>query len=320
MKLTEISKDSQLRRFDLNLLLALDVLLDERNITHAATRLSLSQPAMSGVLQRLRDFFEDQLLVRVGREMEPTPLALSLSQPVKHLLSDVRRTIETRPHFDPATAKRVFNIAMSDYASFVIMPKVISALSAAAPFISCFVEPMGEAYLQRLESNDIEMCVVPDDRKIWQNIYIGAPMRTEPLFTDEFICVCDANNPEIGDSVSLDQYRKLHHGMAHFGDNMSSIVEFTLGLHNIDVQVTTLTASFSSLLLMLPGTPLIATVQARLARKLASSLPLKLLPSPVPMPVLREVLIWHGRNELDPAHQFVRNIFLEAAKEVMLEP
>ena len=100
----------QLNRFDLNLLIALDALLHEKNVTRAAERVFLSQPAMSASLQKLRDFFQDQLLVRIGRDMELTPRARSLLQPVREALLKIQTTLGTQPTFDPATVRRTYTV------------------------------------------------------------------------------------------------------------------------------------------------------------------------------------------------------------------
>src|SRR5262245_4933192 len=108
-------------RLDLNLLVALDALLAEQNITRAAERLHLSQSAVSGALARLREHFQDELLVQVGRRMTRTPLAESLAQPVREILAQVQATVERRPGFDPSTSDRQFSIMVSDYVTTVLM-------------------------------------------------------------------------------------------------------------------------------------------------------------------------------------------------------
>src|SRR5579883_2295229 len=116
------------RNLDLNLLVALDALLAERNITQAGKRLHLTQSAMSGALARLREYFGDELLAQVGRKMVPTPLGKSLTEPVRNALHNIQATIATKTRFDPATSKRHFKFMMSDYVATVLM-------SAALPRI-----------------------------------------------------------------------------------------------------------------------------------------------------------------------------------------
>ena len=179
------------RQFDLNLLRTLDVLLEERNITHAASRMNVSQPAMSGALQRMRDFFGDPLLIRMGREMELTPLARSLVGPVRTTLNTIRLTLEAVPHFDPATAKRNFTIAMSDYAAFVMMPVILRQLSTDFPYISCTTEPISELAFAKLASNEIEFSISSDYWRGYGDHRPGPEVHNELLFEDKFVCVVD---------------------------------------------------------------------------------------------------------------------------------
>lgn len=300
-------------RFDLNLLRVLDVLLEERNVTHAAERLCVSQPAVSGALNRLRDYFNDRLLVRAGREMEPTPLARSLAGPVKDLLIQIQDTLDTQPRFDAATTKRAFTFAMSDYAAFVLMPRVFKILATRAPYVCCHVEPLGDAAFARLATNEVEFCVGSDNWRLYGNVEPGAEIRSAPLFSDAFICVTDAANPLVGAELTAETYKQMPHVAVRFGRGFSSVVEHAWTLADLSLNVAATAPSFSTLIFMVPGTPLVATAQARLARVLACSLPVRLTPCPIPMPPLNEMLIWHARNELDPGHAFLRSVVEQAA-------
>lgn len=303
-------------RFDLNLIRVLYVLLEERNVTHAAERLCVSQPAMSGALQRLREYFKDQLLVRAGREMELTPLARSLIEPVRELLLSIRETLDTRPRFDARTTKRAFSLAMSDYAALVLMPRVLKRLAEKAPYISCHVEPLIETTFAKLSSNDVELCVGSDNWRLYGNLEPKGEIRSSPLFTDEFVCVVDRDNPLVGDTLSAEHYKQMPHAAVRLCRGFSSVVEHAWTLADLNLNIMATAPSFSTLMFMVPGTPLIATTQARLARILAQSLPLKQVPCPIPMPRLTEVLIWHARNDFDPGHDFLRAIIVEAASQI----
>jgi LysR family transcriptional regulator, nod-box dependent transcriptional activator len=319
MKRKESDRDRAFNRFDLNLLRVLDVLLEEKNVTHAANRMHVSQPAISGALQRMREFFNDQLLVRVGREMELTPYARSLVGPIRELLHNIRTTLDLEPKFDPGASKLTFFLAMSDYAAFVLMPKVLTQLAAQAPYVACEVELLNETTFNRLSANDVEFCVASDDWRLYGNFEPGTDIRTVPLFSDQFVCVVDRTNPLIADEVSLDNYKRMPHSTVRLGRGMSSIVERSWAVADLSLNIAATAPSFSALIFMLPGTPMIATVQARLARMLAPALNLKQVECPIVIPQLREVLAWHARNDFNPAHQFVRGIIEEAAREIEAE-
>jgi len=145
-----------LQRFDLNLLVALDALLTEKNVTRAGRRMNLSQSAMSGALARLRGFFQDELLVAVGRSMVLTPLADDLVQPLRDVLLQVHGTITTKTRFDPASSKRHFSIAVSDYVTSVLMIDLLRHVKAEAPTITFELRPIGQPAGEHLERGDLE--------------------------------------------------------------------------------------------------------------------------------------------------------------------
>ena len=303
-------------QFDLNLLRALDVLLEEQNITHAATRMNVTQPAMSAALQRMRDYFGDQLLIRVGREMKLTPLAQSLAGPVRALLTDIRQTLGVDPQFDPKTTRRDFTIAMSDYAAFVIMPKVLERLASTAPYISCSIEPLNEAVFARLASNEIEFSIASDHWRGYGDYESpGRDIRSSLLFTDEFVCVVDEANPATGPALCLEDYLNMQHLVVRMEGHMLSIVEHTWRLENLDPRVVASATSFTSMIGMIHGTPYVATVQARLSRALAAGLALREMTCPIKIS-LREALLWHARNDLEPGHRFMRDLIIEAARSI----
>jgi LysR family transcriptional regulator, nod-box dependent transcriptional activator len=303
-------------QFDLNLLRALDVLLEEQNITHAATRMNVSQPAMSAALQRMRDYFGDQLLIRVGREMKLTPLAQSLAGPVRTLLTDIRQTLGVDPQFDPKTTRRDFSIAMSDYAAFVIMPKVLERLASAAPYISCSIVPLNETVFSKLASNEIEFSIASDHWRGYGDYESpGRDIRSNLLFTDEFVCVVDDANPVAGPAVSLEDYRNMQHVVVRMEGHMLSIVEHTWRIEDLDPRIVASATSFTSMLGMVRGTPYIATVQARLSRALATALGVREMTCPMDIS-LREALLWHARNDFEPGHRFMRDLIIEVATSI----
>ena len=138
-----------LHLFDLNLLVALDALLTERNVTRAGNRLNLSQSAMSGALARLRHHFRDELLVPVGRRMMLTPVADGLVAPVRDILLKVRGTLGSKPRFEAATAARHLSLAVSDYVTEILLADVLRAARCEAPLITFDLRPVGRRPLPR---------------------------------------------------------------------------------------------------------------------------------------------------------------------------
>jgi len=306
---------ANLNRFDLNLLVALDMLLNERSVTRAADRLCVTQPALSGSLQRLRFHFDDQLLVRVGREMELTPKARALIEPVRNALLQVDAALETEAKFDPQTADRTFRVAMSDYCVLVFLPIILRALEAKAPHIRLVVENVFGPSFSRLEGGDTDLIVTHDDRTIFGRFGAEINLNTAALFEDRFVCVVDRNHPA-GEHLTRDDYLGYNHIIADFGANVMTVEEAEMRRQGVMIKEKLLVPSFTSLLFQLSGTTLIATVQSKLAALLAPNLPVRVLDPPVSLGPLRETLIWHDRNKDDPAHVWLRGLFLEAAAEL----
>jgi LysR family transcriptional regulator, nod-box dependent transcriptional activator len=273
----------------------------------------VSQPTMSGSLQRLREYFEDQLLIRVGREMELTPLARSLVASVRDVLQSIQSTLDIKPSFDPTTARRTFSMSMSDYAGVMLMPLVLDRLAKEAPYISCSIEPLSDEYFDRLRSGDADFSVAAGNWRLLGADEPGSEIRSEPLFSDTFVCIVAKNHPAIGNEITLEDYKRLPHILVRLGPGVESLIEHAWKIEELDLRVAATMGSFFTSIFMLLGTPLIATVQKRLAELVATSLPLKILPCPVAVPALQESISWHVRHEFDPGHQYMRAVFADAA-------
>ena len=296
-------------RFDLNLLVALDALLEEKNVTRASERLFMSQPAMSGALQRLRERFNDPLLIRVGRTMELTPRAEALIGPVREILLQIQSTIDVEPEFDPATARRSFTVAMSDFVSAVVLPEVMRRLISEAPGVKIEVAMLGGRDHERLESGHVDMMIRAQVGTEHESRLITEHLNVEPLFMDHWVCVVDANHASIGEELTLEEYASLPHVSHDFGRKTPMLEEISHAQISLDVDVRASAPTFSTLIFMLPGTPLITVVPSRLARKLSNYIDVRVLQPPVDLPGLNEVLIWHDRYELDAGHAWLRSVF-----------
>jgi LysR family transcriptional regulator, nod-box dependent transcriptional activator len=298
-----------LQRFDLNLLVALDALLTEKNVTRAGRRMNLSQSAMSGALARLRGFFQDDLLVTVGRQMVLTPLADNLVQPLRDVLLQVDGTIATKPRFDPASSERRFSIAVSDYVTSVLMIDLLRHVKAEAPKITFELRPIGQPAREDLERGELDFLIAPE--------YLAPVHPAELLFQDTHTCIAWAKNPYVGSSISLDQYLQLGHVIVRVGEgaipNHDERVLTRLN-HRRIVEVVTPTFDLAPQLVV--GTHRIATVPTRLACKYAKFLPLKLLSLPVDIPPIHEKLQWHRAHSRDPANTWLRTQLKKAVARV----
>ncbi len=292
-----------LHLFDLNLLVALDALLRERNVTRAGNRLNLCQSAMSGALARLRHHFRDELLVPVGRQMVLTPLAERLVEPVHDILLQVRGTLGSKPGFDAATATRRLSLAISDYVSDILMAEVLRTARCQAPHITFELRTLGRRATEDLEGGELDFLVAPE-------AYVSRTHPTEVLFEDTFTCVVWAGNAVVGNRMSLEQYLDLGHVVVNVAGNEPPLNydEHFLRRSNLRRRVEISVPMFNMAPQFVVGTDRVATITTRLAAKYAKVLPLRLLPLPIPMPPMVEVLQWHKVRQDDPAFQWFRGL------------
>ena len=303
-------------RFDLNLLVALEALLEEKNVTRAAERVCISQPAMSGSLQRLRERFNDPLLVRVGRSMELTPRAEGLLQPVQNILQEIQSTIDAEPTFDPKTARRSFTVLMSDYVSTVLVPEVVRQISKEAPGIKIQVVMLGANDHERLESGQADLIIralIDPER---ESGLVSENLNVSKLFIDDWVCVVDANHPGIKEEFTLDDYTSFPHVSHDFGRRTPMLEAISHAQISLDIDIRASAPNFSTLMFMLPDTELIALIPRRLAQMLSNYIDVRILQPPMDHPPLNEVLIWHNRNEVDAGHVWLRNVFESVAQEL----
>lgn len=294
-------------RLDLNLLVTLDALLDERRITRAAERLNLSQSAISGMLGKLREYFDDELLVPVGRNLELTPLARELAQPVRDLLLQVQTIVAINPEFEPANARRHFKIATSDYVINVLMHRLIPAIEPLAPHITLEFMPLVEDSAEKLRRGEYDFLIIPEP-------FIAADHPHRPLFDDSYTCVVWEGNEKVGEQVDVAQFEGLDHVEALLGWPRAPTYDSRyMEAQGIRRRVRVTTSDFCSIASALIGTQMIATMHRRLASALSLRLPLRLLEPPIAIPAVREFLQWHEYREKDPCHKWLRERLDEAA-------
>jgi DNA-binding transcriptional LysR family regulator len=306
----------QLDRFDLNLLIALDALLHERNVTRAAERLFISQPSMSSALQKLREYFDDPLLVRIGREMQPTPRGLSLVAPVREALLKIQATLGTEPAFDPGTVRRTFTLIVSADALLRVMPPVFRRLNTEAPGIRCHVEHFSETTLSRLEYGSADLFVGLNSLKLFGLREFPDSLRVVDLRPVQWLCVVANDHPTVGDTLTAAQYLALPHVFGWPAGHTIPLEELVRRLLNADLDVRATTQGLFEIPFMLAGTQMIATLPEYLAKTLAQLAPVKLLPVPFETPDTHEVIMWHERNELDAGHAWLREVMMSAARTV----
>lgn len=296
------------QRIDLNLLIALDVLLAECNVTRAAERMHMTQSAMSGVLARLREYFDDPLLVPVGRTMRLTPRAESLVQPVREIILRVDSTLGARPDFDAATAQRHFVVIASDYVSHVLLGEALRRVSLVAPGLSFDVRPTSNVMAQELEQGNADFLITP--------AHLTLPEHPqEVLFEDTYQVLACAQHPDLQDGLTREQYLSLGH-VVYQNDKGANpwFEQWYANQHGATRRIEVVTHGFTLMPRFVTGTRRIATVQTRLAMQFAQSLAVRLHEPPMETPRLTEVLQWHRYRDDDPGIQWVREQVIDVAR------
>lgn len=297
-----------LRRHDLNLLVALEALLDEASVTRAAARLNLSQSAVSAALERLRHTFKDPILVRAGNRMEPTSLARRLQGPLKAALASVQATLQVARRFDPATAVLHARFGLSDYGGFLILPPLHRVLQREAPGITLDVLPKHKNdVLLRLPTGEIDLATAAD-----------VPQRpglfSMPLVEERFVVAVRRGHPLSRGRLRLAKLLEYPHVTvtAHGTTDANVGRAFKDQGHSRRVAVTV--PMFASAIALAAETDLVAIVPERVARWLAPRFDLRLLEPPLDIPGYTLSLCWHLRTEHDPAHRFLREQVLAVTR------
>ncbi|WP_303831263.1 LysR substrate-binding domain-containing protein [Asticcacaulis taihuensis] len=296
-------------RLDLNLLVILDHLLQGRTVSETARILSLTQPAISNSLARLRTHFEDELFVSVGRRLEPTPFAKSLADPVKTALEEIERIIITRSDFDPATAERDFTIVCSDYVYSAFLTRVIRRLAEVAPNINLLVLLNSEMTSPLLNEGQADFLITPQGLTFPLHPHV-------PLFSDDFSCIVWSENKEVGDVLTAEAYLNMRHVSVTLGPkNPRHIEQKSLDMLGIDRRIVVFAPTFNAVADTIIGTPYIATVHSRTARLFAERLPLKVLKAPVPIATFTECLQWHRNKDNDAGTLWLKEFLVSCARD-----
>jgi DNA-binding transcriptional LysR family regulator len=309
---------------DLNLLVTLGALLEERNLTRAGEKINMSQPTMSGALARLRLHFGDELLVRSGRQYVLTPAAERLLPAVQEALRQVERTLAVAPEFDSATSQRQFSLALSDYAVTVLIEPLLRRVHELAPGVG-------------LELSPIPPDMPESDRGLLQHDLLIGPLgfrflgRSEVVFRDRFVCIADPGNPRLrygsgGDDppdpsegsartgwLSLADLGELPHAAATFGHAMLNPAERALEELGVRRHVQVTTVGWLSLPFVVAGTDLVAVVPERLARRVAAAAGVAVAEPPFGRVELVEAAWWHPMRTADPALAWLRAVLAKAA-------
>jgi DNA-binding transcriptional LysR family regulator len=307
-------------RVDLNLLVYLDVLLRERNVTQAANKLSLSQPAMSNGLRRLRELFDDPLLVRTSEGMTPTERALELEPVVREVLSKVDQAVQPRSAFEPEKANRVFRIMASDYAESTLLPSVLGKLRTLAPGLTLDIMTPSDVSFLDVERGKVDMLI---------NRFDSLPQSFHQihLWNDSFTCVLSPLNPVLED-WTLENYLKANHvwvsktgmgvGVGVDPDDVQRLgwVDAALGKLGSKRQIRVFTRHYQAAMTLAEQNDLIVTLPTRAAELKLDNPRVVLRDPPLDIPPLELKMAWSPLLQHNPANKWLRKIIADTAREL----
>ena len=297
-------------KLDLNLLVALDVLLKERSVTRAAEMMNLSPSAVSNALSRLREYFDDELLVQIGRKMEVTPRASVLQDEVRDVLLRIDSRIASQPVFDPRKSDRTFRIFVSDYTQMVLMPGVLSLVAKAGSTATLQFLPQIAQPHRDLERGEADLLIIPTG-------FTSPDHPKETLYQEDFVCMVWSHSPMAAGELTLERYVEAQHAVTQPGGGRVDAFEgWFLKRYGVTRRVAASTFSFVSLPALVVGTDLIATVHARVARRLASAWPLEIRPTPLLFDKMEQAVQWHKFRTNDPGLTWLRGLLAEAARNI----
>ncbi len=294
------------KRLDLNLLVALDVLLTERNVSRAAEKLFLSQSATSGALARLRDYFNDELLVQVGRKMVLTPRAVALAGKVRAALVQIDGTIIQPPEFDPATVQRTVRLIASDFITIAVLRKAVRTIAAEAPGLTLVIESPSEKPQEKIQRGEVDLVLMPE-------VFLSPDHPSEPFFTDGYVAVVWQGSDKFGETLSQDQFNAAQHATVMFQNRNPSYESWFVKNAGFERRIAAVAGSFSELPFLIEGTDFLAMMHRSMADVFAKMMPLRIYPSPIAIPPLVECMQWHAYASADECLAWVRGHIRAAA-------
>lgn len=298
----------ELATVDLNLLVALHALLRERHVSRAADQLGVSQPAMSRALARLRELFDDPLLVRSRTGMQPTARALELHAPLDELLSGIRDLI--RPaQFTPRSASGTIRMAAPDMVVYMLVPALMRSLAEQAPGLDVEIVQWSPNWREGLERGAIDLSVgLPSGDE--SNVY------ARTLFESDWACVLRQGHPVLRSKWGIEQFAALDHLLVSMTGRGGGQLDEALAKHGLSRHIA-LRVPYPVLTpLLVAETDLVLTTTRWLARKLAAEVGLAIRRPPLAVSPLRASMLWHERSHRDPTHQWFRGLLASLAGEL----
>ena len=297
-----------LASLDLNLLVSLDALLQQRSVTKAAAQMGLSQPALSASLARLRRHFGDELLTRAGNEYRLTPLAVQLRDMARVALTGVERVFTAQTDFDPASSTREFSLLISDYGVAVLGDTLAALLAQEAPHARLRFIANSPSAVDRAEQ-----VLLSTDLLVLPHGFV-TDLSHRDLYRDEWVCIVSADNEAVGEELTVADLEALPWVVTFHGPTAATPAARQMRMRGIELDVQVVTESFLTVPGLVTGSRRIALLQRRLVELLPLNLGLRALAPPVEVGQLVEAMWWHPAFDDDPEHAYLRDVVVRAAE------
>jgi len=291
-----------LRKIDLNLLTVFDAILQAQNLSRAAENIGMSQPAVSDALARLRHLFQDDLFIRTGHGMKPTPKACHYGSQVSRILDLTKTLLTEEQDFDYGNSQRIFNLALGDYGEVVLLPRMMQWLESRQASINVNILPTHEpSKLDKLRKGelDIYLSSEPISHQDFDNYCV---------YQESLVSMVRADHKSIRNSLNMEQFLALSHIILDWPSKEGSLIEQRLRAKNLSRNCRMRVHSFFDMPRVVANTEMICTLPSRLAQQFAHSHNLKSFPIPLPDLDVPIYLSWHKNQAVDPAHRWLREV------------
>ncbi|XBS71170.1 LysR family transcriptional regulator [Acerihabitans sp. KWT182] len=309
IKLSSIIHMMDSKKPDLNLLVTLETLLVEQNVTRAALRLRLSQPAVSAQLNRLRELFDDPLLIPVQRGMTPTAKALELLGPLRQALDLVRGTLAEHRRFAPETARLIVAIACTDYLQTTVIQPLAVALRQRAPGVRIALRHLDPHQLaQQMADGEVDLALMTPEHG-------PVMLRSRHLFDERYVLIGRRGHPGLPRGVTVAQFANLDHVIVSLrGGDFTTPVDDGLAALGYKRHVVLSAASFLMVPEIVARSDFVALVPERMVRKRSKAL--KVVECPFPLPRFAVSMLWHERNHGHTGQRWIREVITELASKL----
>ncbi|QRQ89047.1 LysR family transcriptional regulator [Cupriavidus oxalaticus] len=298
-------------RYDLNLLPVFLALMEERSVTRAAERLGMTQPALSNALARLREMLQDPLFIRERYGMQPTGRAEALAPGIAAAVASLDELVLGQQGFDPTKADRLFTLAPNSYVEFVLVPGIVARLRERAPGIRLRLVPFGADLAETGVTSGATAMV------LGRIIDPPGNLVVQPVMEDGLACVLRAGHPQVNKRISTKQYEQLKHVNVLPPGRLRAGLFQALQRHGLRREVAISVTHFLAVPEIVAATDYCATLPGLICRHLARDARLKILAAPVDLGTFPVEMAWHVRYRHDPAHQWLRDLVIEVARETL---